>query len=79
MSHKYKHTKKVFVDTDADIRLARRIMRDISERGRQLPDILNQYDRFVKPGYNKYIGPTIQNADVVIPRGRENKEKFWNL
>ena len=76
MSHNYKHTKKVFVDTDADIRLARRIMRDISERGRQLPDILNQYDRFVKPGYNKYIGPTIQNADVVIPRGRENKEKF---
>jgi len=63
---------KVFVDTDADIRLARRIMRDISERGRQLPDILNQYNKHVKPGYNQYIGPTICNADVVIPRGREN-------
>lgn len=63
---------KVFVDTDADIRLARRIMRDISERGRQLPDILHQYNKHVKPGYTKYIGPTIGNADVVIPRGREN-------
>lgn len=62
----------VFVDTDADIRLARRIMRDISERGRQLPDILHQYNKHVKPGYTKYIGPTIGNADVVIPRGREN-------
>jgi len=60
------------VDTDADIRLARRIMRDINERARQLPDILNQYDKHVKPGYVKYIGPTIANADVVIPRGREN-------
>jgi len=48
-------------------------MRDLTERGRQLPDVLHQYDKFVKPGYDKYIGPTILNADVVIPRGRENK------
>ncbi|CAG5112187.1 Oidioi.mRNA.OKI2018_I69.chr2.g6430.t1.cds [Oikopleura dioica] len=64
---------KVFVNTDSDIRLARRLMRDLTERGRQLPDVLHQYDKFVKPGFDKYIGPTILNADVVIPRGRENK------
>ena len=77
---------KVFVNTDSDVRLARRLMRDLTERGRQLPDVLHQYDKFVKPGtrklirkitaflgYDKYIGPTILNADVVIPRGRENK------
>ena len=49
---------KVFVDTESDIRLARRLMRDISQRGRQLSDVLNQYDRFVKPAYDKYIAPT---------------------
>ena len=50
--------KTVFVDTESDIRLARRLMRDISQRGRQLNDVLNQYDRFVKPAYDKYIAPT---------------------
>ena len=41
---------KVFVNTDSDVRLARRLMRDLTERGRQLPDVLHQYDKFVKPG-----------------------------
>ena len=63
---------KLFVDTDADIRLARRLKRDISERGRGLEDVFNQYDTHVKPGYQKYIGPSISNADIVIPRGRDN-------
>jgi len=64
---------KVFVDTESDIRLARRLMRDISQRGRQLNDVLNQYDRFVKPAYDKYIAPTLNNADIVVPRGGSNK------
>jgi len=63
---------KLFVDTDADIRLARRLKRDISERGRGLEDVFHQYDKHVKPGYQKYIGPSIDNADIVIPRGRDN-------
>jgi uridine kinase len=63
---------KLFVDTDADIRLARRLKRDITERGRELEDVFNQYEKHVKPGYQKYIGPSIENADIVIPRGRDN-------
>jgi len=63
---------KLFVDTDADIRLARRLKRDIQERGRELEDVFNQYEKHVKPGYSKFIGPTIENADIVIPRGRDN-------
>ena len=69
---------KVFVDTESDIRLARRLMRDISQRGRQLNDVLNQYDRFVKPAYDKYIAPTLNNADIVVPRGSKIS-KFLNL
>jgi hypothetical protein len=64
---------KVFVDTESDIRLARRLMRDISQRGRQLNDVLNQYNKFVKPAYEKYIAPTINHGDIVVPRGGSNK------
>jgi len=64
---------KVFVDTESDIRLARRLMRDISNRGRKLDDVLNQYNRFVKPAYDKYIAPTCQFCDIVVPRGGSNK------
>ena len=49
----------VFVDTESDIRLARRLMRDISQRGRHLADVLNQYNRFVKPAYEQHIAPTL--------------------
>merc|ERR1711990_701992 len=48
-------------------------MRDISQRGRQLNDVLNQYNRFVKPAYEKYIAPTINHGDIVVPRGGSNK------
>merc|ERR1711990_977996 len=48
-------------------------MRDISQRGRQLNDVLNQYNRFVKPAYAKYIAPTINHGDIVVPRGGSNK------
>jgi len=63
---------KLFVDTDADTRLARRVRRDISERGRSLESVLNQYERFVKPAFDQYILPTKKYADVIIPRGSSN-------
>ncbi|KAJ1614910.1 uridine kinase like P-loop NTpase [Cryptosporidium canis] len=57
----------IFVDTDDDIRLIRRIRRDTVERGRQIDDILNQYEKMVKPSYDEYIYPTRRYADIVIP------------
>ncbi|KAG0380637.1 MAG: uracil phosphoribosyltransferase-domain-containing protein [Linnemannia gamsii] len=63
---------KVFVDTDVDICLARRIKRDVAERGFDVAGVLKLYERFVKPSYDNYVYPTKKNADVVIPRGLEN-------
>ncbi|CAG8543247.1 5263_t:CDS:10 [Diversispora eburnea] len=63
---------KIFVDTDADIRLARRLKRDISERGRDINGVLQQYLSFVKPSFDQYIQPTVKNADVIVPRGLDN-------
>uniref|UniRef100_A0AC35UEV2 Uridine/cytidine kinase n=1 Tax=Rhabditophanes sp. KR3021 TaxID=114890 RepID=A0AC35UEV2_9BILA len=58
---------KLFVDADSDIRLARRVQRDTTERGRQLAQILNQYLTFVKPAFDEYVLPTKKFADVIIP------------
>ncbi|KAF9985684.1 Uridine-cytidine kinase-like 1, partial [Modicella reniformis] len=63
---------KVFVDTDVDICLARRIKRDVAERGFDIAGVLKLYQRFVKPSYDNYVYPTKKSADVVIPRGLEN-------
>ncbi|KAF0023883.1 hypothetical protein F2P81_024513 [Scophthalmus maximus] len=63
---------KVFVDTDSDIRLIRRLKRDISQRGRNIGGIIKQYNKFVKPAFEQYIEPTVQVADIVVPRGGEN-------
>uniref|UniRef100_A0A8C2ZTJ3 Uridine-cytidine kinase n=1 Tax=Cyclopterus lumpus TaxID=8103 RepID=A0A8C2ZTJ3_CYCLU len=63
---------KVFVDTDSDIRLIRRLKRDISQRGRNIGGIIKQYNKFVKPAFEQYIEPTVQSADIVVPRGGEN-------
>jgi len=63
---------KIFVDTDADVRLSRRLIRDIAERGRDLKGILEQYNRFVKPSFDDFIQPTVRHADIIIPRGSEN-------
>ncbi|XP_056283487.1 uridine-cytidine kinase-like 1 isoform X2 [Pseudoliparis swirei] len=63
---------KVFVDTDSDIRLVRRLRRDISQRGRNIDGIIKQYNKFVKPAFEQYIEPTVQAADIVVPRGGEN-------
>ncbi|KAJ2485056.1 Uridine kinase [Coemansia sp. RSA 2320] len=63
---------KIFVDTDSDICLAHRIKRDVAERGRDPLGVLQQYDRFVKPAYDGFVRPTMNNADVIIPRGLDN-------
>ncbi|KAA6356331.1 MAG: uridine kinase, partial [Streblomastix strix] len=64
---------KLFVDCDSDIRLARRIKRDIIERGRKLEGVLTQYMRFVKVAFDTYISPTRRNADLIVLHGKENK------
>ncbi|GAB6026109.1 Uridine-cytidine kinase 2-A [Chamberlinius hualienensis] len=63
---------KLFVDTDSDTRLSRRVLRDIRERGRDLEQILFQYTTFVKPAFEEFCLPTKKYADVIIPRGEEN-------
>ncbi|KAL2097774.1 hypothetical protein ACEWY4_006981 [Coilia grayii] len=63
---------KLFVDTDADTRLSRRVLRDIEERGRDLEQVLTQYITFVKPAFEEFCLPTKKYADVIIPRGADN-------
>ncbi|XP_055375044.1 uridine-cytidine kinase isoform X2 [Condylostylus longicornis] len=63
---------KLFVDTDSDTRLARRVPRDINERGRDLDQVLTQYMTFVKPAFEEFCSPTKKFADVIIPRGADN-------
>ncbi|CAL9110403.1 unnamed protein product [Musa acuminata var. zebrina] len=63
---------KIFVDTDADVRLARRIRRDTVEKGRDLKTVLDQYSKFIKPAFDDFILPTKKYADVIIPRGGDN-------
>uniref|UniRef100_A0A3Q3XBD6 Uridine-cytidine kinase n=1 Tax=Mola mola TaxID=94237 RepID=A0A3Q3XBD6_MOLML len=63
---------KIFVDTDSDIRLVRRLRRDITERGRDIEGIIKQYNKFVKPAFEQYIEPTMRLADIVVPRGGGN-------
>lgn len=63
---------KLFVDTDADIRLARRLKRDLTQRGRDLEGVLKQYSTMVKPAYSNYIAPSTRHADVIVPRGGDN-------
>ncbi|MFZ5595975.1 MAG: uridine kinase [Bacillota bacterium] len=63
---------KVFVQTDADIRLLRRIKRDIEERGRTLGSVFSQYLKSVKPMHEKYVEPSKHYADIIIPEGGFN-------
>ncbi|XP_077308761.1 uridine-cytidine kinase 2 isoform X4 [Lithobates pipiens] len=63
---------KLFVDTDADTRLSRRVLRDLNDRGRDLEQILSQYITFVKPAFEEFCLPTKKYADVIIPRGADN-------
>eukprot|EP00063_Salmo_salar_P003967 XP_013978802.1 PREDICTED: uridine-cytidine kinase 2-A-like isoform X3 [Salmo salar] len=70
---------KLFVDTDADTRLSRRVLRDIGERGRDLEQVLTQYITFVKPAFEEFCLPTKKCADVIIPRGADNLGDFLTL
>nr|CAG4647856.1 EOG090X050I [Moina brachiata] len=63
---------KLFVDTDADTRLSRRVLRDIRDRGRDLEQVLAQYTTLVKPAFEEFCLPTKKFADVIIPRGADN-------
>ena len=63
---------KVFVDTDADIRLARRILRDVCERGRTMQSVIDQYTTTVKPMHEQFVEPSKRYADVIIPEGGFN-------
>ena len=63
---------KVYVDTDADIRLARRILRDVCERGRTMQSVITQYTSTVKPMHDEFVEPSKRYADVIIPEGGFN-------
>ena len=63
---------KIFVDTDADVRLCRRIKRDVNKRGRTLESVLLQYQQTVKPMHEKYVEPSKKYADIIVPEGGKN-------
>ena len=63
---------RIFVDTDADIRLCRRIKRDVNKRGRTLESVLMQYQQTVKPMHEKYVEPSKKFATLVVPEGGKN-------
>ncbi|MEM6457027.1 MAG: uridine kinase [Acidobacteriota bacterium] len=64
---------KIYVDTDADVRLARRIRRDLRERGRNLDDVLRQYLETVRPMHLEFVEPSKRWADVIVPEGGANR------
>ncbi len=64
---------RIFVDTDADIRLCRRIKRDVTKRGRTLESVIHQYKQTVKPMHEKYVEPSKRFADLVVPEGGKNQ------
>lgn len=63
---------RIFVDTDADVRLCRRIKRDVNKRGRTLESVLKQYQETVKPMHDRYVEPSKRYAHVVVPEGGKN-------
>ena len=63
---------KVFVDTDADVRILRRIVRDVKERGRTLDSVVNQYLTTVKPMHEQFVEPSKRKADLIVPEGGHN-------
>lgn len=70
---------KVFVDTDADERLMRRLKRDTVERARSVESVLNQYADTVKPMHEQFVEPSKKYADIIIPRGGENRTGIYIL
>ena len=63
---------KIFVDTDADVRILRRIRRDVRERGRSLESVIDQYLTTVKPMHEQFVQPSRKNADIIVPEGGRN-------
>ncbi len=63
---------KIFVDTDADIRILRRIRRDVQERARSLDSVISQYLETVKPMHEQFVEPSKKNADIIVPEGGHN-------
>ena len=63
---------KIFVYTDDDVRLQRRLLRDTKERGRSIASILTQYNLHVKKAYDEFIRPTMKYADIIVPKGKSN-------
>ena len=63
---------KVFVDTDADVRIIRRLLRDVKERGRDIDSVVNQYLGTVKPMHEEFVDPSKKRADIIIPEGGDN-------
>ncbi|WEG14100.1 uridine kinase [Pullulanibacillus sp. KACC 23026] len=64
---------KVFVDTDADLRIIRRLVRDTNERGRTLSSVIDQYLHVVRPMHNQFVEPSKRYADIIIPEGGQNQ------
>ena len=64
---------KIFVDTDADVRILRRIVRDVRDRGRSLESVINQYLNTVKPMHEQFVEPSKRRADIIIPEGGHNQ------
>jgi uridine kinase len=64
---------KVYIDVPADICFIRRLQRDISERGREVQSVIDQYLHTVRPGYYRYVEPSRQYADIIVPLGGENE------
>ena len=64
---------KVYVDTDADVRILRRIVRDVRDRGRSLESVVNQYLTTVKPMHERYVEPSRRQADIIVPQGGHNE------
>lgn len=67
---------KIFVDTDADVRIVRRITRDVKERGRNLDSVIKQYLTTVKPMHEHFVEPSKRLADVIVPEGGHNEVAY---
>ena len=64
---------KIYVDADADVRILRRIVRDVRDRGRSLDSVINQYLATVKPMHEQFVEPSKRNADIIVPQGGHNR------
>ena len=64
---------RAFVDTDADVRLARRVIRDVEQRGRTVRSVIDQWQTTVKPMHEMYVEPSKKNADIIVPLGGQNR------